>query len=264
MPHVWEGCALPAWARLLSRYRFAVSPKYWYVALIVTIVSTIHAVVWLIQEAFYRHRFARTPVPRDPIFILGHWRSGTTLLHELLIRDPRHTFPTSYQCFEPNHFLITERLFNRFAKFLVPGKRPMDDMPIGWDRPQEDEFALCLLGQPSPYRHLGFPNQINRDIDTLDFRGWTDRQRRSWSATLASFLQRVSFVRPGRRLVLKSPPHSARIPTLLQQFPEARFIHIIRNLGSSAKLVARRRLRRQKVELLARGVRADNHGTQIM
>ena len=39
--------------------------------------------------------------------MIGHWRSGTTLLHELLVLDPRHTFPDTYACFAPNHFLVS-------------------------------------------------------------------------------------------------------------------------------------------------------------
>ena len=81
-----------------------------------------------------------------PIFILGHWRTGTTLLHEFMIRDERFGYPTTYECMDPNHFLLTEGLFTRWLNFLVPTHRPMDNMKAGFDRPQEDEFALCMLG----------------------------------------------------------------------------------------------------------------------
>ena len=82
---------------------------------------------------------------------LGHWRTGTTYLHELLIRDPRHSYPTTYQCLAPGHFLISEAWLPKVFFFFVPSRRPMDNMPAGWDRPQEDEFGLCLLGAPSPW-----------------------------------------------------------------------------------------------------------------
>ena len=38
----------------------------------------------------------------------------------------------------------------------------------------------------------------------------------------------MSF-RDDRRLVLKSPPHTARVPVLLDMFPDARFVHIVRD-----------------------------------
>ena len=59
----------------------------------------------------------------DPIFIVGHWRTGTTLLHEFLILDDRHNYPTTYECLEPNHFLLTEGLVTRWLRFLAPSRR---------------------------------------------------------------------------------------------------------------------------------------------
>ena len=44
-------------------------------------------------------------------------------------------------------------------------------MAAGWDRPQEDEFALCNMGVRSPYLTIAFPNHPPQDQDYLDFRG---------------------------------------------------------------------------------------------
>src|SRR5262249_27456922 len=141
-PRIWEGCDLFAWLRLLLRNRFDFSWRYLYVVLIVTWVSAIHTLLRYVQDAWYGSRVDRPRLPDDPIFILGHWRTGTTLLHELLIRDPRHTYPNYYQCLVPNHFLLTQGWFPRCVPFLMPPRRPMDNMAISWDSPQEDEFAL--------------------------------------------------------------------------------------------------------------------------
>jgi hypothetical protein len=100
----------------------------------------------LVQEAFLGPRIRRTLIREAPLFIIGHWRTGTTLLHELLILDPRHTHPTTHECLEPNHCLLTEKLLTLALQFLEPSHRPMDNMATGWDRPQEDEFALCMMG----------------------------------------------------------------------------------------------------------------------
>ena len=53
---------------------------------------------------------AHTEIHEHPIFVIGHWSSGTTLLHELLVCDPRHTYPDTYACLAPNHFLLTRRV----------------------------------------------------------------------------------------------------------------------------------------------------------
>jgi omega-hydroxy-beta-dihydromenaquinone-9 sulfotransferase len=227
-PRFWEGCNFPAWWRLLVRNRFAVGRPQLYIAVIITINSTLHTLLRFFEEAFFRHRVARTPIKDPPIFILGHWRSGTTLLHELLILDPRHGFPTTYQCLEPNHFILTEWLFSRLFFWLLPGRRPMDNMAAGWGRPQEEEFALCMLGQPSPYLTIAFPNNPPVNQEFLDFQGVSRKARKRWKAALMAFLQKVKFKNP-KRLVLKSPTHTGRIRVLLEIFPDARFIHIVRN-----------------------------------
>ena len=227
-PHIWEGCDFFAWARLLLRNHFAVSGRYLYVAVIVTVVSLFHTLLRWLQRSWYGSRIDRTPLRAAPLFIVGHWRTGTTLLHELLILDPRHTFPNTYQCLEPNHCLLTERLVTRYLPFLIPSRRPMDNMAAGWDRPQEDEFALCMMGQPSPYLTIAFPNRLPQDQEAFSLERLPPRQRDAWKRAFLLFLKQLTFKDP-RRLILKSPTHSCRLKTLLELFPDARFVHIVRN-----------------------------------
>ena len=108
---MWEGCNFFAWSRLLWRGRCAIHWTCWHIALVVTCVSLWHTLLRLFQEAIDGPRIRRTVLQHPPIFILGHWRTGTTLLHELLVQDERHAFPTTYQCMDPNHFLLTEGFF---------------------------------------------------------------------------------------------------------------------------------------------------------
>jgi hypothetical protein len=101
-------------------------------------------------------------------------------------------------------------------------------MPVGWDLPQEDEFALCNMGMPSPYLTMMFPNRPPQFIEylTLDQVPPPDRER--WQRALLWFLRCLTLDR-ARRLVLKSPPHTGRIRILLEMFPDARFVHIVRD-----------------------------------
>jgi len=182
---------------------------------------------WL-QHGLHGDRIADTKVPHAPIFVVGHWRTGTTLLHELLILDERFTCPDTAQCFMPCHFLLSEEFFKHYLWFLMPQKRPMDNMPAGWERPQEDEFALCLLGRPSTYADVAFPNRPPQHPGALDLSGLTPRELAEWKRTFRRFVQALTLRDP-RRLVLKSPPHTARIRVLLELFPDARFVHIKRD-----------------------------------
>jgi hypothetical protein len=228
MPRMWQGCDLPAWLRLLLRNRCAVQPAYWYIAAIVTGVSVLHSSLRFLQDALFGPRIARTPIRHAPLFIVGHWRTGTTLLHELLILDQRHAYPNTYQCLEPNHFLLTERLLTRTLPFLMPSHRPMDNMTAGWDRPQEDEFALCMMGQPSPYLTIAFPNHPPQDQEAFDLQRLPPRARAAWKEAYLHYLRTLTFNDP-RRLVLKSPTHSCRIKVLREMLPDARFVHIVRD-----------------------------------
>jgi len=227
-PRIWQGCNYFGWLRLLWRGRFAVYPRYIYIAVVVSIVSFFHTLLAFLQEAIYGRAIRKTKITQPPIFILGHWRTGTTLLHEFLILDPRHGYPTYYECLEPNHFLLTERLFTKLFRFLMPSQRPMDNMKAGWDRPQEDEFALCMLGQPSPYLTIAFPNRRPLCPEYLDFQGVKPGPIRSWKRAFKQFLKQVTY-KTGKRLVLKSPPHTARVKILKEMFPQAVFIHIVRD-----------------------------------
>src|SRR5579862_7526182 len=82
-PRIWEGCNLFAWLRLLTRGRFAIHPKFWHIAVVITFVSSFHSVIRLLQQLIYGRAIARTAIREAPIFIIGHWRTGTTWLHEL-------------------------------------------------------------------------------------------------------------------------------------------------------------------------------------
>lgn len=227
-PRIWQGSDYTAWLRLLYRNRFAVEPSHAYIAAIASVVTVGNMALRWIQDNLYGDRIRGTALAGPPVFVLGHWRTGTTLLHEMLVLDPRHTSPTTLQCFVPNHFLLTEGTLKKYGGVLVPDRRPMDNMAAGWDRPQEDEFALCLLGLPSPYADLAFPNRPPIYPGSLDLSGLTPVQLAHWKRTFVRFLRALTYRDP-RRLVLKSPPHTARVRVLLDLFPDARFVHIVRD-----------------------------------
>ena len=118
----------------------------------------------------------------------------------------------------------------RALRLLPSFRRPMDDMPLSFASPQEDEYALMMMGQPSPYWNLVFPNHGLEDPEFYDLEAMSSEAREAWKRALRAFVQRLTFVHGGgRRLVLKSPSHTLRIETLLELFPDARFVEIVRN-----------------------------------
>jgi hypothetical protein len=229
----WHGMDFVTWMKLLVHNRFAFAPIRLSMVTTVTIASILNTFAGVFETLLFSHAIRRAKLKEPPLFVIGHWRSGTTLLHELLMLDPRHTCPTTFQCLAPHHFLWTEWFLPPMIRFLLPARRPMDNMPAGLDRPQEDEFALANLGIPSPYLVWAFPNHGPVADEYLDLRTLPKAERERWKRTWYAFVKRLT-VRNGQermrsRIVLKSPTHTARIRTILEVFPDAKFIHIVRD-----------------------------------
>ncbi|MBN2131371.1 MAG: sulfotransferase [Sedimentisphaerales bacterium] len=228
IPRFWNGMGVSACFRLFAANHFAISPKCFAMAVINAGLSVVNTSLWGIQELVYGAKIRQTQIEQHPIFILGHWRSGTTLLHELLVLDQRHSYPDNFSCFAPNHFYLTGGVFPRMLRFLMPSRRPMDNMKLSWEHPQEDEFALCNMGVPSPYLTMAFPNRPPQHQDYLDLEGISPEALDHWKESLQWFLKCLTLRTP-KRMVLKSPAHTCRIKPLLELFPDARFVHIVRD-----------------------------------
>jgi hypothetical protein len=220
------GITLGRWLELLRENR--VSPAYWHRAAFVTAAAVMNSLAARAERKF-DEAVRTTPTPRAPVFILGHWRSGTTHLHNLLARDPRLAFANTYQVVNPLTFLTTEETNTRRFARLVPAKRPMDDVAMGFGEPQEDEFAPCLISLCSLYLGISFPQNLARYERYLTFADATPAEREAWKQALLWFCKKLAFQHGDRPLVLKSPPHTARIRMLLEIFPDARFVHIHRH-----------------------------------
>jgi len=101
-------------------------------------------------------------------------------------------------------------------------------MAAGWDRPMEDEFALMNLGVPSPYLSIMFPNCGSAYPKYLTLRDLSPEDREAWKSELLQFCKRLALD-DDRRIVIKSPTHTARVRTLLEMFPDAKFVHLSRS-----------------------------------
>jgi hypothetical protein len=227
-PRFWHGMPLGVWLPLVAEHHWRVSPLKWGLVATISMAAAFNSVAEPLSMARYRRRLRSPPATEPPLFIIGHWRSGTTLLHELMMLDDRFCCPNTYQCFAPGHFLLTEQPLTAALAWMMPAKRPMDDVAAGWDRPQEDEFALANMGAPSPYRRMAFPVTSPDRPEALDVSRLPAAELERWRQALRRFL-RMLAVRDPRRPVLKSPPHTARVGVLADMFPEARFLHIVRD-----------------------------------
>jgi hypothetical protein len=222
-----DGATFGNWWRLARHNRFAVDVPYWPRALFLTSLSFTNSLNAMIEQHSYGRQIDATRV-KPPLFILGHYRSGTTHLHNLLSLDSHFAYPTLLQVLYPHTFLTTGAILARAMNALMLHQRPQDNMTQGVESPSEDEFALCSATSLSPYMGWVFPrNSVDYDR-YLTFRGVPEDELARWKAAIVWFLKKLTLV-SDRPLLLKSPPHTARIRLLLELFPEARFVHIHRN-----------------------------------
>lgn len=226
---LWHGMTTWAWFSLLWGNLKYVSPQRYGLVLSVTLVSLLNNLLAFFQILFYGLRVRRTRIAEDPVLIIGFQRSGTTFLNELLASDERFGFPDTLQCIMPETFLITEHRLRQPNAILRMKQRPMDEMDMSPDAPQEDEIALLVSGVSSPYRQIAFPSDVDAYRRALEQQNTDARVKARWKRAWVHFLRKVQFRSPGKRLLLKSPTHTARIPVILEVFPNAKFIHITRS-----------------------------------
>ena len=87
IPRIWEGMCFSPWVRLLAKNRFRITPTRIPIVLSVGGAGLLaNSPLWGIQQLLLGRKIKRTEIKEAPIFVLGHWRTGTTLLHELLVR----------------------------------------------------------------------------------------------------------------------------------------------------------------------------------
>ena len=162
----------------------------------------------------------------DPIFIVGHWRSGTTLLHNLLSLNKNIGFINTYNSLFINN-IYTNFLFKTLMKITMPKERPSDKIKLDVDLPQEDEFAVSNYVNISHYNFFFFPNDYEKFYsEAIRFES---NKSSMWLNAYYKLLKRINLYTNKSKIIVKNPSNTARIKYLLKKYPNAKFIHIYRN-----------------------------------
>lgn len=165
-----------------------------------------------------------------PVFILGHWRSGTTHLYNVMSRDDRLGYVSPFATGLPWDFLLFARLLRPLLEAALPKDRYIDNVTVEPTSPQEDEIALASMTPLSFYHGLYFPRAFHRNFQRgLYFDGCSERQIGRWQRTLRRLYTKLAIDQGGRRLLIKNPVYTARAGMLREMWPDAKFIHIHRN-----------------------------------
>ena len=226
--HPLFGISVKNWFQLLEK-NGGVDNRYFVRGTFITLGSIFTTPVRILFKRKYEPIINDLKIKHPPVIIIGHWRSGTTYLHELLSQDPQFCYVSLWNTMLPDSFLILEPM-KKFLSNFLPKQRPMDEIKVDIDGPYEEEAAIAVFSIWSFFHCLHFArNAEEQYLKSIHFDDLTDKEKNQWKKDYLKFMKAVTYSNNGKRLLLKNPANTARITTLLELFPHASFIHIYRN-----------------------------------
>lgn len=206
-----------------------VEPKFYLKVFLTTLVILIATPFHWWEELKFKQKLSKFKFEKQPLFILGHWRSGTTLLHNLLCKAPSAGYLTTYQSTFPNN-LGSKWLFKTFMKANMPDKRPSDNVKLNIDFPQEDEFAFCNSQADGYYKFFYFPLNYKLYYErAIHHKKLTEQEINNWYKSYDKVLKKAVLNSKGEQLIVKNPVNTARVNKILKLYPNAKFLYIYRN-----------------------------------
>jgi hypothetical protein len=207
----------------------------------VPLVASFHAICFFLDGILFPGLW-RTKI-RRPIFVVGHARSGTTLVHRLMSQDEgRFSYFVLYEMYFPS--LLQKKVIRRVAALdrrwlggvLERRVKAWEEKryaalrgvhPMGLTQPEEDDTVLyfsCASGfwiTKLPY--MG-------DLDFYDVDHWPAARRRRLMAFYRECVRRQLYLNGGDKIHLsKNPVFAGRVEALLETFPDARIVVPMRN-----------------------------------
>ena len=133
------------------------SPSRWGVSALISLSGLlVEPLAWM-QSLLFAQRLQRVQLPDDPIVVIGHWRGGTTYLHQLRACDPTVATARNTLTVAPQVALLLKPWIAPLLKAWMTRVRPIDAVPWGPDDPQEDELGLARLTFDTNMGGMAFP-----------------------------------------------------------------------------------------------------------
>ena len=170
------------------------------------LIALFFEIINLTEWVIYKWNLKKLRTEEPPVFIIGFWRSGTTLLHSLLCKDQRAGYVTTFQGIFPNLVLAGNKWLKAFTNRILPRERPFDSFPMDMDFPQEEEFAMMSLQPRSFYKIFYFPKDFN-DIYEKDlyFERLPEADRKRWKKEYINLINKAMLNKKGRLYISKNP-----------------------------------------------------------
>ena len=184
-----------------------------------------------VEKRAVDRRIARGHELPPTLFILGHWRSGTTHLYNVMAKAPRFAYVSPLTTGLPWDALGLARAARPLLERMLPNQRWIDPIPVRPDSPQEDEPAIANMDTLSFYHGLYFPRSLERAMDEgLFLQGVDDVDYQRWRDRFVHLLHKLAMLQPDAdTLLIKNPVYTARVAELRRELPDARFVHIHRH-----------------------------------
>ena len=227
------------WLRLIRANRGVPKP-YWGKLARILATTAMATPLRLAEWLLYSRQVANTKIEHAPLFVLGFARSGTTHLQNLLTRDPTYGYLTTFQMVLPSFSLVgrgwLKRRMEKGMKDMGEQTRGVDNVKVDLDTPQEENVALANLSDRSFAHQISFPQQGRRLFEKYVLMGadpagerLTASELRQWEQEYLRVLRKMTLHADGRQLLLRNTVNTGRADHLLRLFPDAKFIHIVRN-----------------------------------
>lgn len=221
-----------SWLKLLQDSD-GIDRKFLLRALFVSSSTLLTSPLRMYERIRWSKAIKNTAIHPSPVFIVGHWRTGTTYLHNLICQDDNLGYVTTFEAMAPGFCMVGEKTVKPLLARIMQAAHPtreIDSIPLSMDAPQEEELAVANMSPFSFLHAFTFPRQATDFFEKcVLLNDLPERALAEWTELYLSVLRKATLRLGGKRLVLKNPANSGRIRRVLELFPDAKFIHMYRN-----------------------------------
>ncbi len=220
--HFLLTCRLDNWVHLLEENHFHIARDRLPQALYISATALALAPAAAAESLIYRKRIRETKIEKDPIFILGHWRSGTTYLQNVLSRDEQFGWFDPVNTIGLPYSLLLGRLIQPPIEKGIQNGRPQDNVQYSLDLPMEETFGVLTISPYSIIHMIAFPENYKKYIEGAFVSDLPVEELRKWERSYDYAVRKLTYIKKGKQLILKSPDNTARIRELWGMYPVPR------------------------------------------
>jgi len=226
--HYLYGCRLDCLIKLMVQNKFEIrkGKRLQFFAIFFTsLVSYPFAII----ESIISSILHRKNMEKEPLFILGFWRSGTTYLQNMLCKDEQFAYLNTITAYSNNYCMLLKPIVSAYMKKYSNDFRFMDNMECKIDSPCEEEFAFGNRTTKSIVHMSVFPENFELYKKFAFFENLSDRELKKWKKDYNKIIKKVYFLNHKKQLLLKSPDNTCHAKELSEMFPTSKFVYIYRN-----------------------------------